>query len=209
VTSRAGGGEGVGLAGSPGQVPVLSGLAACLEALLFAAGEPVPAERLARAAGVEPAEVRRGLDELASHLAAGGHGVELRQVAGGFQLLTRPEHAAAVEACLQPRRAPLSRGALETLAVVAFRQPITRAAIEDIRGVRCDHALAVLVERGLVAAVGRADGPGRPILYGTTRRFLEHFGLPDLSALPPLEEFLRAAEGDRCSGASPAGPAAD
>ena len=167
----------------------MSPLTARVEALLFAAAEPVSQTALAQAAGVSEAEVGLALSELTSHLAEERHGFALAAVAGGYQLLTREEHSAAVTALLQRRRPPLSRAALETLAVVVFRQPVTRAEIDDLRGVRSEGALLTLVERDLVAEVGRDTGPGRAIRYGTTRRFLEYFGLRDLDDL----EAARAA----------------
>jgi segregation and condensation protein B len=176
----------------------MSPLTARVEALLFAAAEPVAAAALAQAAGVSEAEVSLCLSELTSHLAEEQHGFALASVAGGYQLLTRPEHADAVTALLQRRRPPLSRAALETLAVIVFRQPVTRAEIDDLRGVRSEGALLTLVERGLVAEVGRDPGPGRPLRYGTTRRFLEYFGLHDLGDLEAARAALaaRAAESE-------------
>jgi segregation and condensation protein B len=170
----------------------MSPLAARIEALLFAAAEPVTAAALAGAAGVSEAEVSLALSELASHLDAEGHGFSLAALAGGYQLLTRASHAEAVTALLQRRRPPLSRAALETLAVIVFRQPVTRAEIDDLRGVRSEGALLTLVERGLVAEVGRDPGPGRPLRYGTTRRFLEYFGLRDLRDLEAARAALAA-----------------
>lgn len=154
-----------------------------LEAILFAAAEPVGLARLAAAAGASEAETRLALRSLAAHLDAHGHGVGLVETAGGFQLLTRPEHVAAVAALASPRQAALSRAALETLAIIAFRQPVTRAAVDELRGVHSEGAISTLVERGLVLETGRADAPGRPFLYGTTRRFLDHFGLRSLGEL--------------------------
>lgn len=170
----------------------MSPLTATVEALLFAAAEPVTRAGLAQAAGVSEAEVALALSELSSHLEQERHGFGLEAVAGGYQLLSRPEHAEAVTALLQRRRPPLSRAALETLAVVVFRQPVTRAEIDDLRGVRSEGALLTLVERGLVAEVSRDPGPGRPGRYGTTRRFLEYFGLKDLHDL----DAARAALGE-------------
>ncbi len=170
----------------------LTPLAARLEALLFAAAEPVGTGRLAQLCGATEAEVRAALGELAQALL--GHGVELCTVAGGYRLLTRPEHAEAVAMLLQPRRLPLSQAALETLAVIAFRQPVTRAEVDELRGVHSESALATLLERGLIHETGRAEAPGRPILYGTTRRFLEHFGLRDLADLKAVDLF-RHSEG--------------
>ena len=174
----------------------MSPLTARVEALLFAAAEPVSAAALAQAAGVSEAEVALALSELTSHLDQEVHGFALASLAGGYQLLTRQEHAPAVTALLQRRRPPLSRAALETLAVIVFRQPVTRAEIDDLRGVRSEGALLTLVERGLVAEVGRDPGPGRPLRYGTTRRFLDHFGLRDLTDLEAAKAALSARAAD-------------
>jgi segregation and condensation protein B len=162
----------------------LGHVASRVEALLFAAAEPVGLARLAAVAGFPEALVRRALAELAAHLDADGHGITLAETAGGLQLLTRPEHGDAVAALAAPRQPPLSRAALEALAIVAFRQPVTRAAVDELRGVHSEGALSTLLERGLIAEAGRAEAPGRPILYATTRRFLEHFGLRSLEELP-------------------------
>lgn len=182
----------------------LGPVAALVEALLFAAAEPVGVGRLAAAAGMPEAQVRRALAELAAHLDADGHGVTLVEAGGGFQLLTRPQHAGAVAALAGPRHAPLSRAALETLAIVAFRQPVTRAAIDELRGVHSEGPLSTLLERGLICEAGRAEAPGRPILYATSRRFLEHFGLRSLdelrregaaAALPALQRLIPDRDG--------------
>lgn len=163
--------------------------AAQLEALLFAASEPLTLPRLAAAVGLPEKQVRADLLELASHLDAGGHGIALTEIAGGFQLLTRPEHAERIAALQAPRPAPLSKAALETLAIIAFRQPVTRAAVDELRGVHSEGALATLVDRGLVADAGRAEAPGRPFLYVTTRQFLEHCGLRSLEELASLADL--------------------
>lgn len=160
-------------------------LAARLEALLFAAGDPLGVRQLAGLCQAGEADVRSALGELGQGLE--GHGVELCSLAGGYQLRTRPDHAEAVALLLQPRRGQLSRPALETLAIVAFRQPITRAGIDELRGVHSESSLATLVERGLVQEAGRAETPGRPLLYATTRHFLEHFGLRSLTDLKTLD----------------------
>jgi segregation and condensation protein B len=193
----------------------LGGLAARLEALLFSAAEPVALERLARAAGAETAAVRAALRELSEHLDGHGHAVALTELAGGFQLLTRPEYAPVVAAGGAHRLPPLSRAALEVLAIVAFWQPVTRAAVDELRGVHSEGALATLLERGLVTDAGRAEAPGRPRLYITTQRFLEYFGLKSLDELAaaegmpdvPRPERARGGNGDRSSQAVP--PAAD
>ena len=164
-------------------------VAAQLEALLFAAAEPLALPRLAAAVGLPEKQTRAGLLELAAHLDANGHGIALTEIAGGFQLLTRPEHAEVVAAMHAPRPAPLSKAALETLAIVAFRQPVTRAGVDELRGVHSEGALATLVDRGLVTEAGRADALGRPFLYVTTRQFLEHCGLRSLEELASLADL--------------------
>ncbi len=172
-----------GPAAAPAQAAPLVSL---VEALLFAAAEPVSPGRLAAACGVGEAEVRRALASLAETLADPRRGVEVRQVAGGYRLFTKAVHAGAVERFLAGERSRLSVSALETLAVVAYRQPVTRAEIEEVRGVQCDHALRTLLDRQLIRVVGRRDSPGRPLLYGTTDAFLEYLGLRNLSELPPV-----------------------
>ncbi len=172
----------------PFDEPTAEELPGLLEALLFVADGPVVEATLARTLGVTPGKVRRGLNTIREHL--DGRGIRLQSGPEGVQLITAPEAAAAVEHFLgleSSRR--LSTAALETLAVIAYRQPVTRAAIEAIRGTSSDGVLATLRARGLVERVGRADGPGRPGLYGTTQRFLEHFGLEQADHLPGLEEL--------------------
>lgn len=152
------------------------------------------------AVGLGEAQARRGLAELAAHLDAHGHAVALVELGGGFQLLTRPEFGDAVAAFSSPRQPPLSRAALETLAIIAFRQPVTRAVIDELRGVHSEGAIATLLERGLIAEAGRAEAPGRPFLYVTTRRFLEHVGLrslEELAALPGMAPLRPAPAAPR------------
>jgi segregation and condensation protein B len=180
--------------GPPPAEQELGALPAVIESLLFAAGAPVPVARLVDALdGPSRAEVVAALDVLAARLEREGRGLRLVQVAGGHQLRTAPEHAPFVRRLLRERPPRLSRPMLETLAIVAYRQPCTRLEIEAIRGVDADAVLATLTERRLVRVVGRKDAPGRPLLYGTTREFLEVFGLPDLSALPTLRELGEGA----------------
>lgn len=167
-----------------------------LEALLFISDEPVSSSVLAQALEID----RRDVDELCEELARAyeerGAGIVLRSVAGGWRLTTHPEAASSVEQyVLSSRHARLTKASLETLAIVAYKQPVTRHQIAGIRGVNSDGVLRALIERGLVAEVGREEGPGRPVLYGTTPEFLERLGLPSLSGLPPLAPLLgRAAE---------------
>ena len=172
----------------PFEEPSAEALPGLVEALLFVADGPTAEPALARVLGVAPRALREALDAVAERLA--GHGVQLLRGPEGVQLVTAPEAAAAVEHFLgleSGRR--LSTAALETLAVVAYRQPVTRAAIEAIRGTSSDAVLATLRARGLIVRVGRADSPGRPALYGTTQRFLEHFGLGQAGDLPGLDEL--------------------
>ncbi len=173
---------------------------ALLEALLFAAPEPLPPRRLAEIIGLEERAARDLCEDLKREYERQGRGLQVVEVAGGYQFVTRPDLAAYV-AKLHPTRGGgnLTQAALETLAVVAYRQPVTRAEVEVIRGVNVDHSLHTLLERGLIREIGRKEGPGRPILYGTTREFLQHFGLKDLEALPglppPAEGVGAAPEG--------------
>ena len=173
-------------------------LAKLLEAALFASARPIPTEELgALDPDASPAELLATLDELREHYDVDGHGVELKEIAGGWQILTRPEYTEAIErAQLAARPQRLSAAALETLAIIAYRQPIGRAEIEDIRGVAIGGVLKALHERGLIDVVGRGEGLGRPLMYGTTPVFLEHFALRHLEELPRADELaiaLRAA----------------
>ncbi|MEW6488675.1 MAG: SMC-Scp complex subunit ScpB [Thermodesulfobacteriota bacterium] len=181
-------------------------LVRAVEALLFASPEPLPLSRLAEVFapdGVEPDRVRDALGELEARCA--GRGVELREVAGGYQLRTRPELAPWLARLEAPRAVRFSRAALETLAIVAYRQPVTRAELEEVRGVDCGGVLKLLLDRGLARILGKKDVPGRPLLYGTTRKFLEAFGLSSLGELPNLKDIedLLAARGE--GQAEPAG----
>src|SRR5439155_20962489 len=142
--------------------------------------------------GPSRAEVVTALEALAQRYERHGGGLRLVQVAGGWQLRTPAEHAPWVRRLLRERPARLSRPMLETVAIIAYRQPCTRIEIEAIRGVEAEAVLSTLLERRLVRVVGRKEAPGRPLLYGTTREFLEVFGLPDLSALPTLRELGEA-----------------
>lgn len=174
----------------------MSPLAKLLEAALFTSGMPVPLEELtALDPNVTTAEITAALAELRDHYAheEGGHGVELVEAGGGWQILTRAEFTAAIErAQLATRPQRLSAAALETLALVAYRQPVARAEIEEIRGVSVGNLLKTLLERGLVDVVGRAEGLGRPLLYGTTPVFLEQFALRHLGELPRANELAVA-----------------
>jgi segregation and condensation protein B len=169
-----------------------------LEALLFVSDEPVASVVLAQALELERREVDELCDELARSYEERGAGLMLRNVAGGWRLTTNPDAADAVERyVLSSRHTRLTKAALETLAIVAFKQPVTRHQISAIRGVNSEGVLRALIDRGLVAEVGREEGPGRPMLYGTTPEFLERLGLPSLASLPPLAPLLgRSDEAD-------------
>jgi segregation and condensation protein B len=163
-------------------------LAAQLEALLLVAGDTATVEALAHALRVSKDAVEEGLDALDRHYAETGHGARLQRLGGRVQLATAPEHAGLVARFLGvPERTRLSPAALETLAIVAYRQPVTRPEIESIRGVNCDHVMRSLLDQGLIEERGRADTPGRPAVYGTTMTFLEALGLRTLDDLPPLD----------------------
>ena len=170
-------------------------LRSILESLLFAAGDPVSLGRLCQLVpGYERREVTRTLADIAEEYAREERGFRLQEVAGGWQLRTSRANAEFVKALLAQRPVRLTRAALETLAVVAYRQPVTRPEIEAIRGVDVDAVLTTLLERRLVRVLGRKDVVGRPLLYGTTPTFLETFGLKDLAALPRLEELGASAD---------------
>jgi len=165
----------------------LDDLAGAVESILFVAGRPVRLESLATVTGAEPARIREAIDVLRGRTTGGG--LLLQAVAGGYQLATRPEHAETVKQFLQTEHAEkLTRGALETMAIIAYRQPITRGEIEHVRGVRSDWHIERLLERQLIREVGRRQTLGRPIEFGTTELFLRYFGLADLSDLPAMGE---------------------
>jgi segregation and condensation protein B len=169
-------------------------LAQLLEAALFSASRPLTAEELASLdADAGPADVRVALEQLREHYDFNQHGIELVEMAGGYQILTRPAHAAALERAQFSVRAPkLTAATLETLAVIAYRQPVGRVEIEEIRGVSAGGVLRSLQERGLIEVVGRSESLGRPLLYGTTPLFLELLGMRDLGDLPKAEELTIA-----------------
>ncbi|WP_019541503.1 SMC-Scp complex subunit ScpB [Selenomonas bovis] len=157
-----------------------------LEAVLFAAGDPVRLDALQKIFAKPPETLRRLAEKLKERLEARGSGLTLREVAGGYQLVTRPEYYDAIEKLTQVVDRRLTAPTMETLSIIAFKQPITKAEIEAIRGVRAEKALARLLEYELIAEVGRKQAIGRPILYGTTDRFLQVFGLKSLEDLPSL-----------------------
>ena len=160
-----------------------------VEALVVGAPEPVsPAQLASIVPGCTPALAREIVEELNAGWREQGRALEICEVAGGYQLRTRPEYKGYLQQLEKDRPLRLSRAALETLAVVAYKQPATRAEIEHVRGVDVGAVLRSLVERRLVRIAGHREVPGRPIVYATTKRFLEVFGLPELSDLPTLRE---------------------
>jgi segregation and condensation protein B len=171
-------------------------LSAVIEALLFVSGEPIAPDKLAQVLeGTDTDRIREALDRLRQGYDAAGRGLQIVEVAGGYQIATRSECAPWVKALEKIKSATrLSRSGLETLAIVAYKQPVTRGEIEVIRGVDSAGVLKTLLERRILKIVGRREGLGRPMLYGTTREFLHYFGLKDLSELPALKEFREVAE---------------
>jgi segregation and condensation protein B len=172
----------------------VNSLAKLLEAALFASPRPIATDELAALdPEASPAALAAALEEMREHYDVDGHGVELVEIGGGWQVLTRPEYTEAIErAQMAVRPARLSPAALETLAIVAYRQPIGRAEIGEIRGVDVGAVLKGLHERGLIDVVGRAEALGRPLLYGTTPMFLEQFALRHLGELPRVDELAVA-----------------
>ena len=161
-----------------------------LEALLLVANDPVAATDLARVLGVAPGEIAQALAELSAEYADANRGFQLREVAGGWRFYTHPAYHDQVESFVMSwdvRR--LSQAALETLAVVAYHQPVTRESVKAVRGVNSDGVISSLVDKGLIHEVGRDKERGQAILYGTTQAFLEQFGLKSLRELPDLEQF--------------------
>ena len=166
-------------------------LKAILEAIVYVTDEPLSAQQMAAALERPIDVVKRLLDELVAEFAAAGHGLSIREVAGGYKMATKAEHHEAVRAFVKKLTPPLklSLAALETLAVIAYKQPVTTPEIMDIRGVQGASVLQTLLDRKLIAEAGRKNVVGKPILYKTTKEFLVQFGLKDLTELPTLKEF--------------------
>ena len=169
-----------------------------LEALLFVSPEPISIERLQEVLeGMARARIQSLLKTLTEEYEQNGHGLQLVEVAGGYQLTTKPECAPWVRRLDEIRTASrLSKPALETLAIIAYKQPVTRPEIEEIRGVDTAGVIKTLLERRLIKITGRREVVGRPLLYATTKEFLEYFGLRDLSGLPSLKEFKEVAQAE-------------
>jgi segregation and condensation protein B len=165
-----------------------------LESLLFVADRPLSVDELHQATGLEREVIGSALDRLAGQLREGVSGIVLHQVAGGWQLRTDPGSAEYVRRFLRVKPQRLTRAALETLSIVAYRQPVTRPEVEEIRGVDSGGVIKALLDRKLIKILGKKEEVGRPILYGTAREFLEFFALKDLSSLPTLREFQELSE---------------
>jgi len=173
-------------------------LRGAIEALLFVADEPLSASRIAKVLEADPKDAASALEELSAEYQSAERGIQLREVAGGWRFYTHPAYHDLIERFVlswDTRR--LSQAALEALAVIAYHQPVTRAGVNAVRGVNSDAVIASLMEKGLVREVGRDKEAGNAILYGTTRTFLEKFGLKDLAELPPLDEFAPDADTER------------
>lgn len=173
---------------------------AAIEAILFAMGESVEAGRIAAALEITTEDVYRLVRDMMDKYEAEGRGIRIMELDGSFQLCTKPElYDYLIRIARQPKHHVLTDVLLETLSIIAYKQPVTKLEIEKIRGVSCDHAVNKLVEYGLVCELGRLDAPGRPILFGTTEEFLRTFGVQSVDELPvlnqeQLEEFKQQAE---------------
>ena len=167
-------------------------LSALLEAIVYLVREPVSVEAIQKALpDVDPKEIQECVASLIEKYRQPEHGIEIREIAGGLRFSTKPEHHEPLKAFLQAQTPPtrLSLAALETLAVIAYKQPVTGPEVQEIRGVQASGVIKTLLDKKLVTTAGRKEVLGRPILYKTTKEFLIHFGLKDLSELPSMEEF--------------------
>lgn len=173
-------------------------LSSALEALLFVSDEPVDAASLADVLEMEKGDILKGLRSLQEDKRSENAGIQLRETASGWQLVTHAEHHDLIESYVRSwDTRKLSAAAMETLAIIAYMQPVTRAQVSSVRGVTSDSSISSLVEKGLVREVGSADTPGNPILYGTTRTFLDKFGLRGLDEMTDLAEFAPDEETER------------
>jgi segregation and condensation protein B len=173
----------------------LSEASHAIEAILFVSGESVSVADLSQALGLSELETMHAVELLQKEYESHSRGIALKRYGDHLKLETRAEYALYVERLLQPvQRQTLSQAAMETLAVIAYRQPATKGDVEMVRGVKCDYSVQSLLNKGLIREVGRKEALGRPILYATTDRFLEHFGITDVRELPPLPQVTGAAE---------------
>ncbi len=164
-------------------------LRSVIESLIFASDTPLTVDRIKEVTGVNRKEVQRVLFDMAEEYDRAQRGFFLAEVAGGYQFRTRPEHAEWIKRLKKAKPPALSQPALETLAIIAYRQPLVRTDVERIRGVDSGGVLRTLLERKLIRILGKKDIPGKPLVYGTSQRFLEMFGLKDLSSLPTLKDL--------------------
>lgn len=166
-------------------------LESSLEALLFYAGDSIPQRRLCEICNTDPFLLRQAVNHLNEIYQSTNSGIEIVEVDEGYQMCTSPNHLQVIQLYRQkPVKNILTQALIETLAIVAYSQPITRTQIEDIRGVRCEHVIGKLLEYGLIEEVGRLNVIGRPILFGTTHEFLRHFGFKNLEEMPKIKEEL-------------------
>ena len=171
-----------------GQVIIMDKLCAEIEALIFASDEPVSIDELSRLLDISTNEVKKNIETLEKRYQDEGQGIFLKEYSGGFLFVTKPEFSSIIKDMHNKKMSRLSQAALETLAIIAYKQPVTRAEIEEIRGVKAEKTLLTLNKYGLIEEIGRKDTIGNPIVYGTTAEFLNHFDLGDLSNLPHIEE---------------------
>ncbi|ADL13188.1 SMC-Scp complex subunit ScpB [Acetohalobium arabaticum] len=170
---------------------------ALIEALLFTAVEPLKPKEIKKVTELSLSEIEAAIDNLAAEYDNPSRGVELLEINQGYQLRTKPAYQSYINQLHQPEvNKQLTQASLETLTIIAYKQPVTRAEIEDIRGVNVSKALKTLQQRGLIAELGRKDTIGNPIIYGTSDKFLEYFGLSDLNELPEPEDFSNLDEED-------------
>lgn len=173
---------------------------AAIEAILFTMGESVELQKIANAIGLEKEETKKILEQLRADYDESNHGIQIISFEDSYQMCTRQEmYEYLIQIAKQPKKHALTDVLMETLSIVAYKQPVTRSEIEKIRGVSCSHVVSKLVEYGLVTELGRLDAPGRPMLFGTTEEFLRNFGIHSIDELPELspvmmEEFKLEAE---------------
>ena len=173
----------------------MENLSAIIEAILFVSGDPVRVDALAHAMNLTVGELNEALAALSDHLSLENRGIQLNRSGETVFLSINPTYAKQVEDFLQPlRKQPLSQAVLETLSIIAYRQPVTKGDIEAVRGVKCDYSVQSLLNKGFIEEQGRRETLGRPILYGTTDKFLQHFGMETLADLPKVD--LAKAEGE-------------
>jgi len=168
---------------------------AVIEALIFSSEKPLAIEQIKKVLdNLEPTEIRRLIEELKAEYESGNRGIRIIEIAGGFQMVTNPDFATFLKKLYKQRRVEhLSKPALETLAIVSYKQPVTKLEIESLRSVNIDGVMGNLLDKGLIRIAGRKKAPGRPYVFGTTRQFLEYFGLKSLEELPKIEDFAKLA----------------